>query len=71
MHIRVSAPARNGRANAAVEALLAQTLKAPKSAVRVIRGHSSRRKLVEVKGLTSHEAMVRLGQGPQTAVGPA
>ena len=71
LHIRVSAPARNGWANAAVEALLGQTLKAPKTDVRVIRGHSSRRKLVAIKGLTFEEAMIRLGLGPQTAVGPA
>jgi uncharacterized protein len=47
--VRVSEPAEDGRANAAVVAALAEHFGVAKSAVTVVHGHSSRRKLVEVQ----------------------
>jgi len=48
--IRVRAAPEGGRANAAVEALLAAALRLPKSAVAVVSGAGSRTKRVAVRG---------------------
>ncbi len=45
----VQAPAREGKANQALIELLARYFSIPKSAVRIIRGQTGRRKLVEVE----------------------
>jgi len=47
---RVAAPPTDGKANAALVALLAQTLKLKQSNVRIVSGASSRTKLVEADG---------------------
>jgi hypothetical protein len=48
LHVRVAAPAVEGAANAALCRLLAGELGIPSRAVRVVRGATARRKLVEV-----------------------
>ena len=58
--IRVSAPPVDGKANAAVEKLVADKLGVPKSAVAIVRGDSSRDKLVRIDGLSADEARTRL-----------
>ena len=57
LKLRVTEPPEDGRANRAVEALLAEALGVPASRVRVTRGASSRSKVVEIEGLD--EATVR------------
>ncbi len=47
---RVRAAPEDGKANAALEALIAKALGAPKSAVRVVRGGKSRVKTIDVTG---------------------
>jgi uncharacterized protein YggU (UPF0235/DUF167 family) len=42
-------------------ALLAEALGVPRSAVRIVHGRGSRRKLVEVAGLDEREGEERLG----------
>jgi uncharacterized protein YggU (UPF0235/DUF167 family) len=44
----VTAAPENGKANAAVERVIAEALGLPKSRVRVVRGHTARVKQVEV-----------------------
>jgi uncharacterized protein YggU (UPF0235/DUF167 family) len=51
LKVRVSAAAAEGAANAAVVGLLARALARPRSAVRVVRGATSRIKQVEVGGI--------------------
>jgi uncharacterized protein YggU (UPF0235/DUF167 family) len=51
LKIRVAAPPQDGRANAALESLLAATLGLRRSAVRVAAGHGSARKRVEIDGI--------------------
>ena len=51
LRLRVSAPPREGRANRALIELLSEALKVPKSSVRILRGHTSREKLVAIDGL--------------------
>jgi uncharacterized protein len=48
---RVAAPPERGRANAALVALLSEMLGVPRSGVRVVAGHTARRKIVEIEGL--------------------
>jgi uncharacterized protein len=47
-NVRVGAPAREGRANAALIELLAEHFRVPKSKLCIVRGEKSRRKLVEI-----------------------
>lgn len=52
---RVRAPPKDGKANAALEALLAQALGVAKSKARVARGASARMKVVEIEGAGADE----------------
>ena len=52
LKVAVLAPPERGKANKAVEALLARELGVPKSAVRVIAGGVSRDKIVELEGVS-------------------
>jgi uncharacterized protein (TIGR00251 family) len=49
--VRVTAPPVDGKANAAVCALLARAADVPKGAVTVIRGEASRDKVVRIDGV--------------------
>jgi len=53
LKIRLQAPAVENRANEALCAFLAELLKRPKSAVRLLSGERSRSKRVEVLGVTT------------------
>jgi uncharacterized protein (TIGR00251 family) len=46
--VSVNAPAREGKANEAVIELLARHFSVPKSSIRIIRGQTARRKLIEI-----------------------
>lgn len=61
LKIAVTTAPERGKANAAVEALLAEALDLPKSAVSVAAGHTSKTKQVEIIGLTRAEIETRLG----------
>jgi uncharacterized protein (TIGR00251 family) len=50
LKVRVAAPPVDGAANAALQALIAKTLKRPKSAVRIVAGDHARLKQLEVQG---------------------
>jgi len=62
LKIRLQAPAVEDRANEALCEFLAQLLKRPKAAVRILSGERSRSKRVEVLGVTAAEveALVRI-----------
>jgi len=55
LKIRLQAPAVEDRANEALCAFLAELLKRPKSAVRILAGERSRLKRVEIVGVTTNE----------------
>ncbi|QOJ13794.1 MAG: DUF167 domain-containing protein [Planctomycetia bacterium] len=52
LKIAVAEPPEDGRANAAVQRLLAERLGVPAAAVDVVSGHSSPRKRIRVRGLS-------------------
>jgi uncharacterized protein (TIGR00251 family) len=50
LRVRVAAPPQDGKANAALIALLAKTLAVPKSAIHLASGATGRRKLLDIDG---------------------
>jgi hypothetical protein len=63
LKVRVTAPAERGRANAAVEKLVADALSVPRRQARVITGAASARKIIEIDGLSESEVRSRLPKG--------
>ena len=55
LRVRLQAPAVENRANDALILFLAQLLKTPKSAVRILSGDRSRTKRVEIRGVTRQQ----------------
>ena len=58
--IRVQAPPERGRANDEVVSLLAHALGVPRSEIRVVSGHTTRDKVVELDRISLEEADRRL-----------
>lgn len=52
--IKIKAPPLEGRANEALIEFLSETLGIAKSKIEIIRGHTSRQKLVSIDGLTKN-----------------
>lgn len=61
--IRVSAPPVDGRANAALCAFVAERVGVAKGAVQVVRGETSRDKVIRVDGVTMAQLRTALGLG--------
>lgn len=61
--LAVTAPPVEGRANQACIELVAERLGIPRSAVRIARGQSGRKKVLEIEGLPIGEIERRLGEG--------
>ncbi len=60
LSVSVTAPAVDGKANAVLIEHLAGFLGVRKSAVRIIRGKTSRDKVVEIDGISPEEALTRV-----------
>ncbi len=60
LRVRVTAPPVEGKANAALERLLAGAIGVPKGAVRVVSGVRGREKTVAVDGVSPDEVGLRL-----------
>ena len=60
LRLSVTAPPADGKANAAVLALLAEALGTPKSRLAIVRGHGARDKVVAVESLSLEEVRKRL-----------
>ncbi len=63
LKVRVTAPAEGGKANAAVEAIVAEALGVSKKSIRLIAGRTSPRKVLEIAGLCEAEIRRRLTNG--------
>src|SRR5262249_60218604 len=68
--VRVTQPPENGRANAAVVRLLAETLDVPRAAVTLVSGHTGRDKIVELDGIAPAFPERRLASGSRTGDPP-
>ncbi len=60
LRVRVTAPPLEGQANSALLALMAEVLMVPKNALVLVRGYTSRYKVIAVEGLSSEELKERL-----------
>ncbi len=60
LKVRVTAPPERGRANDAVCEVLADALAVPVDRVRIVAGHASPRKVLEIEGLDDAEARRRI-----------
>ena len=63
LKVRVTAPAERGKANAAIETVIAEALDIPRASARVVSGKTSPRKVVEITGLSETEVYRRLSKG--------
>lgn len=59
--VRVTAPPVDGKANDAVRRLIARRLGVPASRVSIVRGESSRDKVVQVEGIDDPDLRRALG----------
>lgn len=60
LKVAVTAAPERGKANAAVEELLAEALELPRSAVAVVAGQTAKLKRVEIAGMTDEALRERL-----------
>lgn len=59
--IRLNAPALDGKANYSLVAFLSKTLRIKKTEVLLVSGEKSRAKLLELAGISLHDARHKLG----------
>lgn len=64
LRIKVTAPPVDAAANEALLRLLAVTFDCPRGRVELIRGATSRHKVVKVYGLKASDVLTKLGTGP-------
>ena len=62
LRIKVTAPPVDAAANEALVRLLAETLDCPRGQVQLIRGQTSRKKVVKIFGLAAAEGLRRLAE---------
>ena len=60
LHVRVTAPPEGGKANAAVVALVAKSLRIASGNVSIVKGLASRNKVLRIEFLTLDEVRERL-----------
>ena len=60
LRVRLTAPPVEGAANKALIALLSGRLRIPKRDIEIVAGHTSRKKVVYVGGLSAREVSTRL-----------
>ena len=60
LKIKVTAPPVDSAANEALIRFLAEQLDCPRSHVELVRGHTSRHKLVKLHGFSSEQVLARL-----------
>ena len=65
LKVKVHAPPVEGRANDALCEFLAEALGLPRRAVTVLRGDTSRQKVVQIDGLDRPSVLQRLGLPPR------
>ena len=61
LQVKVTAPPEGGKANAAVLKLVAKAVKVPKTSITLVRGHTSRDKVMAFEDLSLDDFRNRLG----------
>ncbi len=62
LRIKVTAPPVEAAANEALLKLLAQQLHCPRNRVDIVRGHTSRHKVLKLYGLAAEDVLNKLGK---------
>jgi uncharacterized protein len=62
LRIKVTAPPVEAAANEALLKVLAQQLHCPRNRVDIVRGHTSRHKVIKLYGVTPEAVAAKLGQ---------
>ncbi len=65
LSVRVTSPPEKGKANAAVCKTIAEALGVPKSAVKVMRGETSRHKQLSIEGVDEARLVEVFGVSPE------
>ncbi len=60
LQVRVAAPPVEGKANRELIAFLSDALGVSKSSISIVKGHTSRNKVIAIEGLSHEEIMQRL-----------
>jgi hypothetical protein len=60
LRLSVAAPAQRGKANEALLHLLSTALRLPRQRLRIVRGQTSRQKVIAIEGLDEAEVRARL-----------
>ena len=60
LQVRVASPPIKGKANKELIAFLSQALDIGKRGIQIVKGHTSRNKVIAIDGLTQEEVMKRL-----------
>jgi uncharacterized protein (TIGR00251 family) len=60
LRVKVTAPPVDAAANEALIGLLAERLDCPRSAVQLLRGHTSRHKIIKLRGLSAEAILAAL-----------
>ena len=68
IRIRLAAPPVDDAANTELISLIAARLGVPKRNVRIVTGHASRRKIVEIEGQTAKNATLALLAGAESNI---
>jgi uncharacterized protein (TIGR00251 family) len=63
LKIKVSAPPVDSAANEALVEFLAETLDCPRNAIQIVRGQTSRHKILSIHGLAPEAVAQRLAPG--------
>ena len=58
LHVKIAAPPEKGKANKELIGFLAERLGAKKTSISIIKGHTSRNKVVSIQGI-SNEVLLR------------
>ena len=64
LQVKVAAPPLKGQANKELIAVLSKALAVDKGAITIIKGHTSRSKVITVDGLSREDIMRRLSPKP-------
>jgi len=69
LRVKISAPPIRGKANRELIAFLSRLLGVGKDSVNIIKGHTTRNKVVAIDGLSREEVMKRLSPKPFSSGG--
>jgi len=67
LQVRVAAPPVKGQANRELIALLSKALAVGKSALTIVKGHTSQSKVIAIDGLSQEDIMKRLSPKPSSS----